>query len=51
MEDRQLQHQNNVNSRQPYDYSSGERTLFQYIQHYSGELDHSLVQKQHERQQ
>ena len=52
MEGRQLQHPQNLNSRQPYDCSSEEKTLFQYIQHNpAGELDHFLVQKQHYGQQ
>ena len=49
MEGRQPQHLENVNSRQDqflYDCSSEERTLFQYISHYTGMLDRSLVQSQ-----
>ena len=50
MEGRQLQHQKNVNSgkdRFHHDCSSEKKTLFQYIQHNSGELDQSLVQREH----
>ena len=49
---RQLQHQKNVNRREyHFDCSSEEKTHFQYIPHYSGELDQTLVQKQQKRQQ
>ena len=54
MEGRQLQHLENVNSIEDtsrYDCSSEERTLFQYISHYTGILSQSLVQKQLARQQ
>ena len=54
MEGRQLQHQNNVNRSEDkfhHDCSSEEKTHFQYIRQYSGELDHFLVQKQHYGQQ
>ena len=51
MEDRQPQHQKNVNRRQNYDCSSEEKTRFQYIPHYTGKLDQFLVQNQHNQQQ
>ena len=44
MEGRQLQHPGNVNSRQPYDCSSEEKTHFQYIPHYSRIQGQFLVQ-------
>ena len=51
---RQLQHHNNVHTgkdKSQYDCSSEEKTHFQYISHHSGELDQSLVQRQHSGQQ
>ena len=51
MEDRQLQHLENVNMGQPYDCSSEERTLFQYIQNNAEVLGLFLVQMQLGRQQ
>ena len=54
MEDRQLQHVENVNSIEDtscYDCSSEERTLFQYISHDPKIVGQSLVQSQLGRQQ
>lgn len=46
MEDRQLQHPENVNMGQTYDHSSEERTLFQYNSINLEVLGLSLVQMQ-----
>ena len=51
MEDRQLQHLENVDMSQTYDRSSEERTLFQYIQNNAEVLGLFLVQMQLGRQQ
>ena len=54
MEDRQLQHVENVNSIEDtsrYGCSSEERTLFQYISHDPEIVGQSLVQSQLGRQQ
>ena len=51
MEDRQLQHHKNVDSRQFHDCSSEERTLFQYISNHPEILGQSLFQRQSGRQQ
>ena len=51
MEDRQLQHPENVNKSQIYDCSSEERTLFQYSLNNAEILGQSLVQMQLGRQQ
>ena len=51
MEDRQLQHLENVNMSQTYDYSSEERTPFQYSSNNAEVLGQFLVQMQFGRQQ
>ena len=51
MEDRQLQHLQNVNMSQTYNCSSEEKTLFQYTSHHAEILGQFLVQMQLGRQQ
>ena len=51
MEDRQLQHLENVNMGQTYDCSSEEKTLFQYNSNNADVLGLSLVQMQLDRLQ